>query len=122
MVFQIVIKKNVTMKTRDIKIKDQELLNNPLYNTFVVNPITHKKPEMTLQMLVLLKRMTVLNIFRITTMTDTEITTDTAATVEIFHKINIDLTLDKNIIIDLEAHIDLDLTIIVNENSIQISI
>ena len=43
MVFQIVIKNNVMMNTKEIKIKDQELLNNPLYSTSVVNPIIHKK-------------------------------------------------------------------------------
>ena len=115
MVFQIVFKNNVTMNTKDIKIKDQELLNNLLYNTFVVNPMTHKKPKMKIQMLILLKIMTVINIIKITTITDTEITTDTAATVEIIHKVIIDLTLDKDITLDLEAHIDLELTIIINE-------
>ena len=43
MVFQIVIKNNVMKNIKDIKIRDQELLNNPLYNTSVVNPVIHKK-------------------------------------------------------------------------------
>ena len=52
-----------------------------------------------------------------TTMTDTEITTDTEATVEIIHKILIVLVLDKDITIDLKAqtHLDPDMTIIIKE-------
>ena len=115
MVFQIVIKNNVMMNTKEIKIKDQELLNNPMYNTFVVNSIIHKKPEMTTQVLILLTIMTVMNIIKIITMTDTELTTDTAATVENIHYIIIDLILDKDTTNDLEVHIDLYSTIIINE-------
>ena len=115
MVFQIVIKNNVMMNTKDIKLKDQELLNNPLYNTFVVNPIIHKKLEMKTQMLTPLMTMIVVNIPKITTMTDTERPIDIAVTVEIIPKIIIDLTPDKDITIDIEVHIDLDTKIITNE-------
>ena len=41
-------------------------------------------------------------------MTDIGIMTDTEATVEIIHKIIIDLILDKDITIDLKAHTNLD--------------
>ena len=44
-VFQIVIKNNVMKNIKDIKIRDQELLNNPLYKISVVNPVIHKKIE-----------------------------------------------------------------------------
>ena len=56
------------MNTEDIKIKDQELPNNPLYNIFVVNPILHKKLEMKTQMLTLLMTMIVVNITNIIAM------------------------------------------------------
>ena len=103
------------MKIKDIKIKDQELLNNLLYNTSVVNQILHKKLEMKTQMLTLLMTMIVVNIAKIITMIDTEITIDIAVTVEIIPKIVIDLTLGKDITITLEVHIDLDTKIITNE-------
>ena len=50
-------------------------------------------------------------------MTDIKITTDTEATVEIIHKIIIDLILDKDNTIDLKAHthLDPDMTIIIKE-------
>ena len=50
-------------------------------------------------------------------MTDTEITRDTEAIVEIIHKINIDIALDKAITIDLKAHTHLhsNMTIIIKE-------
>ena len=44
-VFQTVTKNNATKNIKDIKIRDQELLNNPLYNTFAVNLVIHKKIE-----------------------------------------------------------------------------
>ena len=52
-----------------------------------------------------------------TTTTNIEIPTDIEATVEIIHKIIIDLTLDKDITIDLQGHIHLDpdMTIIIKE-------
>ena len=120
MVFQIVIKNNAMKNLKDIKIKDQELLNNPLDNTFVVNPVIHKKLEMKINMIILLKITTVTDIIKTTTpitMTDIEVTTDTEATVEIIHKIVIDLIFDKDITIDLKTHTDLDpdMTIIINE-------
>ena len=110
-VFQIVIKNNVMTNTKDIKIKDQELLNNPLYNTSVVNPILGMKT----QMLTLLMIMIVVNITKIVTMIATDIMIDIAVTVEIILKIVIDLTLDKDITITLEVQIDLDTKIITNE-------
>ena len=42
MVFQIVIKSNAMKSIKDIEIRDQELLNNPLYNIFVVNIVIQK--------------------------------------------------------------------------------
>ena len=71
-------------------------------------------------MIILLKVTTVIDIIKTTTpttMTDLEITTDTEATVEIIHKIIIDLVLDKDITIDLKAHthLDPDMTIIIKE-------
>ena len=120
MVFQIVIKNNAMKIIKDIKIRDQELLNNPLYNTSAVNPVIHKKIEIKIKMIIFLKITTVIDIIKTTsptTMTYIEITTDTEATVEIIHKIIIDLILDKDITIDLKAHthLDPDKTIIIKE-------
>ena len=111
MVFQIAIKNNPMKYIKDIKIRDQELLNNPLYNTSVVNPVIHKKIEMKTKTIILLKITTVIDIIKTTTpttMTDIEIMTDTEAIVQIIHKIIIDLILDKDITIDLKAHNHLD--------------
>ena len=113
MVFRIVIKNNVMMNTKEIKIKGQELLNNPLYSTSVVNPIIHKKVKMKTQKLILLI-MIVINITKIITMIDTEITIDIAVKVENILRIIIDLILDKDITIHLEVHIDLDTKAITN--------
>ena len=71
-------------------------------------------------MIILLKITTVIDIVKTTTpttMTDIEITTDTEATVEIIHKIIIDLILDKDSTIGLKTHtnLDLDMTIIIKE-------
>ena len=120
MVFQIVIKNNAMKNNKDIKIRDQELLNNHLYNTSIVNPVIHKNIEMKIKMIILLKITTVIDIIKTTnptTMTDIVTTTDTEATVEIIHKITIDLILDKDITIDLKAHtnLDPDMTIIIRE-------
>ena len=84
---------------------------------FTVNPIINKKIEMKIRMTILPKIMTVIDIIKITTMTDAEIRTDTKATVEIIHKMIIDVILDKDTTIDLEAHVHLDLlmTIIIKE-------
>ena len=63
------------------------------------------------KMIILLEITTVIDIIKVTTPTTTtglEITTDTEATVEIIHKIMIDLILDKEIPIDLKAHTHLD--------------
>ena len=100
------------MNTKEIKIEDQELLNNPLYSTSVVNPIFHKKLKMKTQILLI---MIVINITKSIIMIDTEITIDIAVTVEIIHNIIIDLILNKVVTIDLEVHIDLDTKAITNE-------
>ena len=91
---------------QDIKIRDHELLNNPLKNIFAVNLVFHKFIEVKTKMILLLEITIVIDLIRTiipTTTTDIEITTDIEATVEIIHKIIIDLTLDKNITIDLQA-------------------
>ena len=83
-VFQIVIKNNTMKNIKDIKIRDQELLNKPLYIIPVVNPVIHKKIEMKIKMIVLLEITTVIDIIEITThttTTDIEITTDSEATI-----------------------------------------
>ena len=57
-------------------------------------------------MIILLKITTVIDIIKTTThitRNDIEITTDTEATVEIIHKIVIDLILDKDFTIDLKS-------------------
>ena len=76
---------------------------------------------MKIKMIILLKITTVIDIDKTTTpitMTVREITTDTEATVEIIHKIIIDLILDKDITIDIKAHanLDPDMTIIIKED------
>ena len=98
----------------EIKIKDQELLINHLYNTFVVNPVPHRKIEMIIKTITLIETMTVID----TTKTITPITEiDIEVIAETIHKIIIDLTLDKNNSIDLQVHIylDLDTIIIIKE-------
>ena len=120
MVFQIVIKNNVMKNIKDIKIRDQELLNNPLYNTSIVNPVVREKIEMKIKMIIALETTTVMDIIKITTLTittDIEITIDIEATVEIIHNIIIDLTLDKDTTIDLQVHThrDPDMTTIIKE-------
>ena len=102
------------MSTKKTKTKDHELLNNLLYNIFAVNLITHKKLEMTIQ--ILTPQITIVtNIVKITITIDTEIMIDIVAKVENIRKTTIDQILDKDITIDLEVHIDLDLIIIINE-------
>ena len=120
MIFQIVIKNNATKKIKDIKIRDHELLNNPLYNIFAVNLVIHKKIQMKTKTIILLEITIVIDLIRtiipITT-TDIEITTAIEVTVETIHKKNIDLTLDKDITIDLQvhSHLDPDMTINIKE-------
>ena len=107
MVFQIVMENNVMKNIKDIKFRDQELLNNPLYNIFVVNPVIHKKIEMKIKKNILLETTTVIEIIKIPTLTITteiEITIDIEAIVEIIHKIITDLLLDKDFTIDLQVH------------------
>ena len=75
---------------------------------------------MKMKMTILLKITTVIDIIKTTTpttMTDIEITTDTEATVEIIHKLIIDLIVDKDFTIDLQihTHLDPDMTIIIKE-------
>ena len=102
------------MNNKNTKTKDHELLNNLLYNIFAVNLITHKKLEMTIQ--ILTPQITIVtNIIKITITIDTEKMIDIVAIVENIRKTTIDQILDKNITIDLEVHIDLDLIIILNE-------
>ena len=99
MVFPIVIKNNAMKNIKNIKTRDQELLNNPLFNLSAVNLVIHKKIEMKTKMSILLEITIVTDLIRTiapTTTTDIEITTDIEATVEIIHKIIIDLTLDKS--------------------------
>ena len=100
MVFQIVIKNNVMKNIKNIKIRDQELLNNPLYNTSVVNPVILKKIKMKIKMIFPTETITVIDIIKTTILiitTDIEITIDIEATVEIIHKKIIDQILDKDI-------------------------
>ena len=114
MVFQTVIKNNVMMNTKNTKTEDHELLNNLLYNIFAVNLITHKKLEMTIQ--ILTPQITIVtNLIKMTITIDTKIIIDIVAIVENIRKTTIDQILDKDITIDLEVHIDLDLIIIINE-------
>ena len=101
------------MNTKDTITKDQEPLNNLLYNIFAVNLIIHKI-ELTIQILTL-QIMIVTNIIKITIMMDTEIMIDIVAIVESIRKTTTNLILDKDITIDLEAHIDLDLIITTKE-------
>ena len=112
-VYQIVIKNNAMMNIKDIKIKYQELLSNFLYNTFVVNPVIHKKVEINIKMNTLIEIMTVTDTTKITTITRIDI----EIKAEIIHKTIIDLILDKDITIDLQVHIQLDpdMTIIIKE-------
>ena len=113
-VFQIVIKNNVMMNTKNTITKDHELLNNLLYNIFAVNLIIHKKIENTIQIFTP-QIMIVTNIIKITIMIDTEIMIDIVAIVQNIRKTTIDQILEKDITIDLEDHIDLDLIIIIKE-------
>ena len=102
------------MNTKNTITKDHELLNNPLYNIFAVNLITHKKLEMTIQ--ILTPQITIVtNIIKITITVGTEIMIDIVAIVENIRKTTIDQFLDKDITIDLEVHIYLDLIIIIKE-------
>ena len=102
------------MITKNTITTDHELLNNPLYNIFAVNLITHKKLEMTIQ--ILTPQITIVtNIIKITITIGTEIMIDIVAIVENIRKTIIDQILDKDITIDLEVHIDLDLIIIIKE-------
>ena len=117
--FQIVIKNNVTKKTKKIEIRDQELPNNRLYNTSVVNPAILKITELKIKPIILLETMTVIDIAKTTPtiVIDIEIMIDTEVTVEIIHKTTIDLILDKNTTIDpkVHTHLDLDMTTIIKE-------
>ena len=120
MVFPIVIKNNAMKNIKDIKIRDQELLNNLLYNISGVNLVIHKKIKMKTKMNILLKTMIVQDLTRTTTpitTIDIEITTDIKVIVEIIHKIITELTLDKGITIDLQVltHLDPDMIIITKE-------
>ena len=105
--------------TKDIEIRDQELPNNRLYNTSVVNPAILKKTELKIKLIILLEIMTVINIAKTTPtiVIDIEIMIDTEVTVESIHKTTIDLILDKDTTIDpkVHTHLDLDMTTIIKE-------
>ena len=94
------------MNIKNIKFKDQELPNNHLYNTSVVNPVIRKKIEMKIKMSTLPEIMTATNMTK-TIIPITRI--DIVVTAETTHKIIIDLLLDKDITIDLQVHTHLDL-------------
>ena len=117
--FQTVIKNNVTKITKKIEIRDQELPNNLLYNTSVVNPAILKKTELKIKLIILLEKMTVINIVKITPtiVIDIKIMIDTEVTVENIHKTTTDLILDKDTIIDpkVHTHLDLDMATIIKE-------
>ena len=120
MVFQIVIRNNAMKDIKDKNIRDQDFLNNPLYNIFVVNLVIYKKIEMKTKMIILLEIPTVIDLIKTTTpttTTDIEILTDIEATVEIIHRKIIDLIVDKEFTIDLEVHthLDPDMTIVIKE-------
>ena len=100
------------MNIKDTKIKYQELLSNFLDNTFVVNPVFHKKVEMKIKMITLIEIMTGTDTTKIT-IPITRIDIEVIA--EINHKKTIDPILDKDITIDLQVHIHLDMTIIIKE-------
>ena len=51
---------------KEIKIKDQELLNNPLFNTSVVNLVLHKKTELKIETIFLPDKTTVIDIVKTT--------------------------------------------------------
>ena len=100
--------------TKNIKTKDHELLNNLLCNIFAVNPTTHKKLEMTTQILTPQIAIVIL-IIKITITIDTKIMIDIVAIVENIRKTTIDQILDKDFTIDLDVRIDLDLMINIKE-------
>ena len=102
------------MNTKNTITKDHELLKNHFYNIFAVNLITHKKLEMTIQILTP-QIMIVTNIIKITITIDTEIMIDIVAIVENIRKTTIDQIHDKDITTDLEVHTDLALIIIIKE-------
>ena len=51
---------------KDIEIRDQELLKNPLSNIFAVNLVIHKKIEMKTKMIILLVITTVVDLIETT--------------------------------------------------------
>ena len=118
-VFQSVIKDNVTKNTKNIEIRDQELPNNRLYNTSVVNPAILSITELKIKLIILLEIMTVIDIVKTTPtiVIDIEIMIDTEVTVEIIHKTTIDLIVDKDTTINpkFHTHLDLDMTTIIKE-------
>ena len=105
--------------TKNIKIQDQELLNNLLYNTSVVNPVILKKTELKIRLIILLEIMTAIDLVRNThtIVIDIGTMTDIEATVETIHKTTIDLILDNDTTTDLKVHtpLDLDMTTIIKE-------
>ena len=119
MVFQIVIKQRDKEYQRYINQRSRTPQQS-FVQYFGSKPSSSQENEMKMKMTFLLKITTVIDIIKTTTpttMTDIEITTDSEATVEIIHKIFIDLILDKDITIDLKVHTHLepDMTIIIKE-------
>ena len=79
------------MNTKNTITKDHEILNNLLFNIFAVNLITHKKLEMTIQ--ILTPQITIVtNIIKITITIDTEIMIDIVTIVENIRKTTIDIS------------------------------
>ena len=109
----------MTKNTKNIEIRDQELLNNLLYKTSVVNPAVLKITELKIELIILLETMTVIDIVKTTPIIviDIEIKIDTEVTGENIHKTTIDLFLDKDTTIDpkVHTHLDLDMTTIIKE-------
>ena len=112
------LSKTTWMKNiEDMKIRDQELLNNPLYKTSAVNPVTLKKIKMKIKLIILPTVIDIIKIITLTITTDTEITINIEATVEIIHKTTIDLIFEKDTTIDpkVHTHLDPDMTTIIKE-------
>ena len=109
----------MTKNTKNIEIRDQELPNNLLYKTSVVNPAILKITELKIELIILLETMTVIDIVKTTPIIviDIEIMIDTEVTVENIHKTTIDLILDKDTPKDpkVHTHLDLDMTTIIKE-------
>ena len=67
MVLPFVIKNNAMKNIKDIKIRDQELLNNLLYNISAVNLVIHKTIKMKTKKIIFIKITIVQDLTRTTT-------------------------------------------------------